>query len=692
MPVTRYLRRMEYRGLTLDPFQQKAIEALEAEHSVLVCAPTGTGKTIIADWIVDQALQEGRRVVYTAPIKALSNQKFRDYRRLYGEEAVGLVTGDLVINRDAPCVVMTTEILRNMLLAGEDTRDLRAVVLDEIHFLDDRERGTVWEEVLIYLPSEVQIVGLSATLSNVRDFAEWLAHVRHRPVEVVQETQRAVPLQFHYFSVDTGLANPRAFDRRIRKKGSPPPRDRRRRGRRGGHKGRKTGHLDVFHTMRRADLLPYLFFVFSRRDTELLARSLAHHLRSSLLEPDQQSEVELQIASTEIELGHSIDDDLRSMYRQGVAFHHAGLHVGLKALVEGLYEARLLKVLYCTSTFALGINMPARSVVFDGLMKFDGQSVNPLTVRQFMQKAGRAGRRGMDDVGHVVLRMDAAEYDEFKPLLERYQKGAPEPVRSSFNLSFNSIVNLLDQHDPERIREILDRSFLSWHLDRKAQSDAERAASLRGGTQRDEKQARKLSARAERARSRVWDVFQSKVTFLQQAGYLDEDLAFNAGARVLRHLQIAEVFVTELVLDGLLEELRGPVLFGVLSGITNSLPRHARPAFSLTRQERELAKSIGRLRNGWSVTEAEALSGLEVDWDPDVMHLGREWAEGRSLPDIVAQIHCDTDISGDLITGFRRAKDLAGQLMDVYSDVPERRTMLKQLIKSVSRDEVEVVG
>ena len=183
---------MEYRGLPLDAFQQQAIEALDAGRSVLVSAPTGTGKTLIADWIVEQALDEGKRVVYTAPIKALSNQKFRDYRRLYGDDAVGLVTGDLVIRRDAPCRVMTTEILRNMLLADEPMDDLKAVIIDEIHFLDDRERGTTWEEVLIYLPTHVQIVGLSATLSNLRQFAGWLESVRDAPVEVV--------LQFRPFS------------------------------------------------------------------------------------------------------------------------------------------------------------------------------------------------------------------------------------------------------------------------------------------------------------------------------------------------------------------------------------------------------------------------------------------------------------------------------------------------------------
>ncbi|MEN0067568.1 MAG: DEAD/DEAH box helicase [Myxococcota bacterium] len=692
---------MEYRGFRLDAFQEAAITTLRDGGSVLVCAPTGTGKTIIADWMVDDALSKGKRVMYTAPIKALSNQKFRDYRALHGEEAVGLLTGDLVINRDAPCLVMTTEILRNMLLTGDPLDDLVAVVLDEIHFLDDRERGTVWEEVLIYLPASVQIVGLSATLSNVEDFASWLEKVRGTPVRVIEEHKRAVPLEFHHFSVDTGLVDPNQYDRLYRKKRARgrsgrdrSGRDRdRRRGRR-NPKNRKTGHMPVFHAMREHDLLPYLFFVFSRRDTEILARGLSQALRRSLLTPDQIADSDLMIAETEVELGHPIEDDLRRMYRKGVAFHHAGLHVGLKALVEQLYEQRLIQVLYCTSTFALGINMPARSVVFDGLKKYDGRVVNPLTTRQFMQKAGRAGRRGMDEVGHVVLRLDLDDYEEAKPHLEQYRKGTPEPVRSSFNLSFNSIVNLIDQLDQERIRDILDRSFLAWHLERRAADDARRAEVLQqeSTSRKEEKAARKLAQRAERRRSQVWEEYQTKVTFLQNIGYLDENLGFNAGARVLKHVQIAEIFVTELFLEGLLEELQSADLFGVLSGMTNTLPRHARASFEIRREERALARRVSRVRQSFPVVGAEELTGIEVDWDPDVMSLGRRWAEGVSLQEILAQIHCETDISGDLITGFRRAKDLASQLKDVYTDVPERVTQLKRLVIEVSRDEVEVVG
>ena len=203
---------MEYRGLTLDAFQEQAITALRDGQSVLVCAPTGTGKTIVADAVVEQALDEGRQVIYTAPVKALSNQKFRDYCTLHGESRVGLVTGDLVIRRDAPCLVMTTEILRNMLLGDEPLDNLAAVVLDEIHFLDDRDRGTVWEEVLIYLPNTVKILGLSATLSNRDEFAEWLSEVRGEKVLVVEQDERAVPLEIWIGNREMGMVQLQVVD------------------------------------------------------------------------------------------------------------------------------------------------------------------------------------------------------------------------------------------------------------------------------------------------------------------------------------------------------------------------------------------------------------------------------------------------------------------------------------------------
>jgi ATP-dependent RNA helicase HelY len=679
---------MQLFGLELDPFQEQAIRALEAGRSVLVCAPTGTGKTLVADWVVKTALERGREVIYTAPVKALSNQKFRDYVKLFGEERVGLVTGDLVIRREAPCRVMTTEILRNMLLSGDQLERLDAVVIDEIHFLDDRERGTTWEEVLIYLDPKVQIVGLSATISNLDDFGAWLGSVRGHPVDVIVEERRAVPLRFLVASRRGGLLDPQEMARQARKSGGSQRRERQ--GRHGSfgkqserrqndrrhdsrdrqRAPRPTRHDEVFQLLEQ-EHLPYLYFVFSRKNAEAYAKGLVRHLDRPLLDLAERRDMEARIDQFRRDHEGVLDGALAELYRDGVAFHHAGLHVLLKAFVEEVYEARLIKVLYCTSTFALGINMPARAAVFDSLQRFDGQGLIWLPTREFMQMAGRAGRRGMDTVGLVVVRTDPEEFLEIGPRLEQHLLGRYEPVRSSFSLSFNSVVNLLERHPPEKIKEIVEKSFLSFHRARKsAEKSKKRGRKDPGSTQ-------------------TWDEFQHKVEFLKSFGYIAEDGTFLAGAKALRHLQIQEIFVTELVLAGVFEGLSASVLFGVLTATCMELPRGA--FTRLGREHRGLGRAIERVRRSEIVVAAEEMTRAEVVYDPQLIGFGQLWADGRPLNEILLNLTSPTDISGDLVGAFRRAKDLAGQLIDVWADDPGRVAMLRMLIREVSRDEVEVV-
>lgn len=690
---------MNYRGLTLDPFQSEAIAALEAGQTVLVCAPTGTGKTIIADWLVETVLNRGREVVYTAPIKALSNQKFRDYCRLHTEEKVGLVTGDLVIRRDAPCRVMTTEILRNMLLVGETLPELDAVVIDEIHFLDDKERGTTWEELLIYLPKRVQVLGLSATLSNARQFAAWLEHVRGTKVKVIREDKRTVPLQLHIANIDEGLVTPQQFDaahkrweRKVKEARRGSGREDRRHGgqqQRGNRRerfGPSTSHTDVFDILSHKDLLPYLYFSFSRKSTEQCARNLGRRVRKSLLNAHEQTESDRKLAEfAATDTGRVLEPELREIYSKGIAFHHAGLHVQLKALVEELYEHRLIKVLYCTSTFALGINMPARTAVFDALKKFDGTVTRPLRTREFLQKAGRAGRRGMDKIGHVVIRTDHEDWRDIAPLLGQYNAGEPEPVRSSFSLSFHSVVNLVAHNPIDHVREVIDKSFLAFVRGQDAQELHRRAGD------RDDKEAQKMRLRAQSKEDACWIEFQRKVQFLQRIGYLGQDMSLGAGAEILRKVQIEEIFVTELILSGVVEDVAPARLFGLLCAVNKEFGRDTKTNLRLRHEDLELAKAADSIRNAAVVRESEAVSGVEVTWCPEMIPYGRAWAEGRSLAALLEQLESGSDISGDLVGAFRRAKDLAGQVMDVYSSDPARAAELRELIRAVSRDEVLVV-
>ena len=716
---------MEYRGFQLDRFQTEAIEALREGDSVLVCAPTGTGKTVVADWMVERCLAQGQEVIYTAPIKALSNQKFRDYVRLLGEEKVGLVTGDLVIRRDAPCRVMTTEILRNMLLTGEEMPNLAAVIIDEIHFLDDHERGTTWEEVLIYLPHPVQVVGLSATLSNLEMFSAWLEQVRSRPVKVIEEHERAVPLTFRVATSDTGLLSPKEmsrYHRRWTQKNAHriaelkrQKRASRGRGGRGGRGrpqllGRPTNHIDVFH-MLVDEQLPYLYFVFSRRKVEELARQLGEHVgerrRRGLLDYEEREAIELRLEEFRKLPGADValDRPLADLYRLGIAFHHAGLHVMLKALVEELYEAKLIKALYCTGTFALGINMPARTAVFDDMMRYNGKEMIQLPTREFMQMAGRAGRRGMDAEGMVVIRSTLDDYSQIAPQLQGYLRADYEPVHSRFSLSFNSVVNLLARHEPDRIREIVEMSFLSFFREGQSDRFVEQAAEIeqalkaqgwdggksrRAGVKQQVKRLNKLRRRATSGRNQTWEEFEAKVSFLVDIGYLNEDLEFGAGARVLSKIQISEVFTTELILAGVFEGMEIPQLFGVLCGMCGELPRGV--TVPDARQQRGLGRTISRIRSSDVVVAAEEMTGQAVTWDHQMITIGKWWAEGNSLGDILEKVRSPTDISGSLVGVFRRAKDLAGQLKDVWREEdPERARELMDLVRSVSRDEVEVV-
>ncbi len=721
-------RHETWRGLSLDAFQRDALQAIDAGRSVLVSAPTGTGKTLIADYLVDQVLSEGGRLVYTAPVKALTNQKYREYCRQFGAEQVGLVTGDIVINRDAPLQIMTTEILRNILLQGigpegeqQELGELRAVILDELHFIDDPERGTVWEEVLIYLPATIRILGLSATLSNLEELAGWLSAVRggednaQHEVVVVREERRAVPLTFYLANREAGRLSVEAYQKRRREAsqsegGRGGRRGRGRgRGRRGGDRPEvgETHHTDLVQMLSGEDM-PALFFVFSRKATERYAQGMVRRRTAFLTEAERQ-EVLRAMERFDKEHPGVLQPHHRTMYQRGIAFHHAGLHVGLKNLVETLYEQRLIKLLYCTSTFALGINMPARTVLFEALEKYNGQEIAPLTVRQFMQKAGRAGRRGLDASGQVIIKMEYAEWPRSADLVERLLSGRHEPVRSAFNLSFHSVVNLLERHSEAEIRRILERSFLAYqesHQDKplvEAIAVEERRLqmaredrhtpeeALREQQERYAENLRRLRRKLDRQRDRIWGRFQAKVHFLKEIGYLAKDGSFAAGARFVRNVQIQEILMAELLLAGVFEDLSPSEVYGVCTGLVNALPRQVGVRAYLPAAVEAQIKTVLEVVEGPVVQRAQELAGGEVVCDLDMMALGYLWAEGRSLEEISERIRAIMDVSGDLVGAFRRAKDLVGQVRLVFWEDEPRRKALADMIKAVTRDEVEAV-
>ncbi len=745
---------MNYRGLTLDPFQATAIRHIEDGHSVLVAAPTGTGKTLIADYLIEHILEQGGEVIYTAPVKALSNQKYREYTAQFGRDKVGLVTGDLVINRDAPVRIMTTEILRNMLLEGghggivtdmddgyepdaderlelEETASpsdthlpeierLAAVIVDEIHFLDDEDRGTVWEELLIYLPTRIRILGLSATASNLEEMADWLSEIRETDVQVVREDKRAVPLEMYMASLETDIVPLGRYNKLYKKWQNDQGRGKSRRSRGGrrrsrgksrGHHGNhnRTRHYHVFDMMQDWRF-PALYFIFSRKLVEQLAEGLARGDAGRRLGRMADTRaINERLRAFEAEYPNVLTPRSKATLKKGIAWHHAGIHVALKALVEELYEAKLINVLYCTSTFALGINMPARTVIFDSLTKFNGTDVVPLTVREFMQMAGRAGRRGIDEVGDIIVRQDFDQYHEVRGLLRQLTSNKSEPVESSFNLSFHSVVNLLARFEEADIRRMLERSFKAFQSGTQAASLRERIAQRE--TQMDEpdgaddlsheaaqkrrKQRRKLASLkrelAEQERPRLWEDFQRKVQFLRTYNYVGADNELEPPARILRHIKIEEIFLTELILAGCLEDLTPEELFGTMCGLVVELARSARVRKPSDDKWWAIFAQFNEIYESEVVGHAEDLVDSPTVFTPEVMPLGERWARGDSLNDILDDIQNPTDMSGDLVGAFRRAKDMIGQLRDVFFADVDRRKELTRLIRQVARDEVEVL-
>jgi ATP-dependent RNA helicase HelY len=481
----------------LDRFQVEACTQLEAGRGVLVAAPTGSGKTLVGEFAVHLALEQGRKCFYTAPIKALSNQKFGDLVRRYGPDRVGLLTGDNTINGEAPIVVMTTEVLRNMLYAGSSTlAGLGYVVMDEVHYLADRFRGAVWEEVIIHLPESVALVSLSATVSNAEEFGDWLQTVRG-DTSVIVEERRPVPLfqhvlvgrrMFDLFASPEGTGeaqvNPqllrvarddpstglrtsgrsgRTADRRSGRGGS---RDRDRRGRRSGGFLPPT-RVDVVDRLDSQGLLPAIVFVFSRVGCDA-AVSQCLHANLRLTTPEEREEV---VRLVEARCRNLPDEDLHVLgyhdfldgLSRGVAAHHAGMLPTFKEVVEELFAAGLCKVVFATETLALGINMPARSVVIEKLSKWNGETHADITPGEYTQLTGRAGRRGIDVEGHgVVLWQPGLEPKAVAGLAST----RTYPLRSSFRPSYNMAVNLVHQVGRGTARELLESSFAQFQADK----------------------------------------------------------------------------------------------------------------------------------------------------------------------------------------------------------------------------------
>jgi ATP-dependent RNA helicase HelY len=470
-------------SFVFDDFQTKAIDSLAAGRSVLVCAPTGAGKTVVGEFAVWMALQTGGKAFYTTPLKALSNQKFGDFIARHGAHNVGLLTGDNSINGEAPIVVMTTEVLRNMLYEGSPTlQNLSFVVMDEVHYLQDPYRGAVWEEVLIHSPSEVRIAALSATVSNAEEFGDWLRVIRGA-VEVVIEERRPVPLEHHSMVADeilpTFVDDAREHINPALKKRMVPMRRRQRGGsgfaRHGDERRLVPSRLDVVDRLSEEGLLPAIYFIFSRNGCQAAVRSCVS-ANARLTTPEEADRINAYVTlRAEVLPPDDLDvlgySEWLEALRRGVGAHHAGLIPLFKETVEELFSQGLIKVVFATETLSLGINMPAKTVVIERLVKFTGERHELMTPGEYTQLTGRAGRRGIDPIGHAVVL-----YQRDVPLETVASLASTRiyPLRSSFRPSYNMAVNLVRRYPVSEAVRLLNLSFAQFLADRSVAQFARR--------------------------------------------------------------------------------------------------------------------------------------------------------------------------------------------------------------------------
>jgi superfamily II RNA helicase len=616
---------------------------------VLVSAPTGAGKTLVADYAIEHAFESGWRAVYTSPIKALSNQKYRDFRAEHGDQ-VGIMTGDVTINPDADLLIMTTEVFRNTLFDDpERLRDFRFVIHDEVHYIDDADRGTVWEESIIHAPPQMRLVCLSATIPNVDEFAGWIETVRHEEITVVRMHRRPVPLDHLVWVPDLGavhldealplLKQPLKLRRRMRRERRP------------------TRLLDWLQSQK---LLPALFFAFSRKECEALAVDNARRALLNGAERKAMSTLFHDLAQRFECKDTPALRRLRDLAANGVAYHHAGMLPVHKEIVERLFTSGMVRMLFATETFALGINMPARTVAFAGLRKFDGEKMDYMLCRSYGQMAGRAGRQGMDSHGLVVAGLDP-KFDRADGVRRVLTHGA-EPVRSRWNPDYSTVLSLYS-HMGDRVVETYERSFAKYQRERRAKP----------------KNVGKTSSEQRLLRARLG--------VLKRTGFIRDGEVTDLGAFTSR-VNGYEILGGLWRHAGLLAELdeRGIAIL-LLASVYEPRPDHAtRP--SRDRGVGDLATECVELMREFRLAEWE--SGI-VDLTPlpdfALSSVMERWLDGHSLAgldDVTSVGH------GDVVRTLRLMLQFARQLRKALpKGEREIADKLSRVMDRVNRDEVD---
>ncbi|MBU3911197.1 MAG: DEAD/DEAH box helicase [Candidatus Omnitrophica bacterium] len=621
-----------------DAFQKKAIDYIKAGHSVIVSAPTGAGKTVIAEYVINDCLQKGTKVIYTAPIKALSNQKFRDFHQGFPDK-IGILTGDVSINPDAPVLIMTTEIFRNKVLEeSSNLGNYSWIIFDEVHYLDDYERGTVWEESLIFLPHHMKMLALSATIPNIDEMSSWLQSIHKIPLKIVKENSRPVPLHFFYQIHGEIVDN-------LRKVSSRAYRQQHLR-----YHGKPNRPDSLIKHLSETDKLPCIYFVFGRKRAEYLAEEI---IRFDFLNQEEKAEI-IALFNGLCEKFDLVNDKsaqlMLPLIKNGIAYHHAGMLPTLKEVVERLFTSRLIKVIFTTETFALGINMPARSVIFDELRKFYGKSFATLKTRDFFQMAGRAGRRGIDTEGFVYSRVNP-RWISF-PELHRVIYGTPEPVKSRFNASYATILNLYERYR-EKLYDIYPLSF-HYH-----------------------------QAKA-RFRKKAVELMRNKVKILKELGYIRKNELTQKGyfaAKIYGY----ELSLSELYEQGVLEKL-SELELGILCVALVfeprkiiALPKITSGARSLQHITNNIVSRVNKIEEGFGIKP------LSKAYHYHLALCLEAWIKKEEFDRLLRYTDAD---EGEIIRNFRMAVQILRELLDTPASA-EFKNKARNVMHLINRDIID---
>lgn len=647
---------MNYRGLELDPFQEQAFEHIQQHHSLIVSAPTGSGKTLIAEYAIELALGEGCDVIYTAPIKALSNQKFRDFTHYYGSDRVGIMTGDVTYHGDAPILIMTTEIFRNAVF--EDPSRFQRVlylVLDEVHFLDDVERGSVWEESIIFAPEHIKILCLSATVPNVHQLATWMSKARGCDVQVVSEAHRSVPLE-EMCITEQGIISSTQAAKNLPKK------------LRKIEDLKRRASVPIAQIMENAlgylqqnRQLPCLYFVFSRKECERRAlRYSKYHFLT--MEERNQVKVKFNQMLTSYNLHDSwLATHLGNLLLHGIGYHHAGMIPACKEIVEQLFTEGLIKLLFATETFALGVNMPARSVVFDSLKKYDGVEVRDLKALEYQQMSGRAGRRGIDEVGYVYANIagEIMTSDSLKRIME----GPLEEIASQFNLSYSTLLSLYSRIGMNVVHTY-DKSF---------------GAYQRELLIHDKKQKHLLHTQQRQ-------LVRKKLALMRALGYITDD-GLSSKGKFAMFINGYEITLTELFFAGFFENKTEHEIFAILVAlVSESKMEHQ---VRVPKNFRQIAHTMMECIQPAVAMEQMMEIKSEIKC-PDffLVAAALEWVKGSTFTGLFRLTNA---AAGDIIRAFRQAIQLCRQLRKACYGYNSFITMLDICLEAVNRDEVNAL-